>query len=201
MLVDYKKNNELPNKNGISAENAIQAVKTLLQYIGENPSREGLLETPQRVCRAFLEMTEGYSQNPHEILSTTFHADTNEMILLKDIDYVSCCEHHLLTFTGKVHIAYIPSRNKIVGLSKLARIVDVFARRLQVQERLTEQIAQSIQKVLQPLGVAVVVEGKHSCMCVRGARKQNSTMVTSSWLGQFQTTPASRNEFLTLLKN
>ncbi|APJ03911.1 GTP cyclohydrolase I FolE [Silvanigrella aquatica] len=185
--------------NNVSAEAATEAVKTLLRYIGENPKRDGLLDTPDRFCRSLIEMTEGYALNPEEILATTFESDSDEMVLLKDIEFNSLCEHHLLSFAGKAHIAYLPSGGRIVGLSKLARIVDVYAQRLQVQERLTQQIANAINKYLKPDGVAVVVEGIHSCMCVRGVRKQNSTMITSSMLGQFRESMASRNEFMSLI--
>ena len=188
-----------PSANNVSAESATEAVKTLLRYIGENPKREGLLDTPDRFCRALIEMTEGYSTNAEEILSTTFESESDEMVLLKNIEYTSLCEHHLLNFSGKAHVAYIPSNGKIVGLSKLARVVDVYAQRLQIQERLTQQIANAINKYLNPQGVAVVVEGIHSCMCVRGVRKQNSTMITSAMLGQFRDSAASRNEFMSLI--
>lgn len=186
--------------NGVSAQEAREAVKTLLRYVGENIYRDGLLDTPNRYCRALLEMTEGYSKNPEDILTTTFEAQFDEMVLLKDIDYTSMCEHHLLSFTGKAHIAYLPSQGRIVGLSKLARLVDTFAQRLQVQERLTQQIAEAIQKYLQPHGVAVVVEGAHSCMCVRGVRKHQTAMVTSYMLGDFKTSAATRNEFMQLIQ-
>lgn len=185
--------------NNVSAEAATEAVRTLLRYVGENPNREGLEDTPDRFCRALLEMTEGYSSSPEQILSTTFESDSDEMILLKDIEFTSLCEHHLLSFTGKAHIAYIPSNGKIVGLSKLARIVDLFSQRLQVQERLTQQVANAIDKYLKPQGVAVVFEGIHSCMCVRGVRKQHSTMLTSAMHGQFRDSLASRNEFMSLI--
>lgn len=185
--------------NGISAQKAKEAVEILLRYIGENPARDGLLNTPDRVCRSFLEMTEGYSLDYKEILSTTFESNSDENIVLKDITFASMCEHHLLSFTGRAHIGYIPRDGRIVGLSKLARVVDVFAKRLQVQERMTEQIAQAIQDVLNPRGVAVVVEGLHSCMCVRGVNKNGATMITSCLLGDFRNNPASRNEFLSLI--
>ncbi len=185
--------------NNISAEKATEAVRTLLLYIGENPNREGLIDTPDRFCRALIEMTEGYSTNPEEILSTTFESESDEMVLVKNIEFNSLCEHHLLSFAGKAHIAYIPTDGKIVGLSKLARIVDVFSQRLQVQERLTQQVANAINKYLRPQGVAVVFEGVHSCMCVRGVRKQNSTMITSAMHGQFRDSLASRNEFMSLI--
>lgn len=185
--------------NGISSQQAKDAVTTLLRYMGENPSREGLVKTPDRFCRALLEMTEGYSLDYNEILSTTFESNSDENIVLKDIDFASMCEHHLLSFTGKVHIGYIPRDGRIVGLSKLARVVDVFAKRLQVQERMTEQIAKAIHSVLTPRGVAVVVEGVHSCMCVRGVNKNGATMITSYMLGDFRENFASRNEFLSLI--
>lgn len=186
--------------NGVTAENARQAVQTLLRYVGENPSRDGLSETPDRYCRALLEMTEGYTEDPALILSKTFDADADEMVVLKNIEFSSLCEHHLLQFTGHAHVAYLPSHGRIVGLSKLARVVEAFARRLQVQERLTQQIANAISTHLQPRGVAVVIEAAHSCMCVRGVRKQNSMMVTSSMLGDFRTLPATRSELMCLLK-
>lgn len=185
--------------NNISAEKATEAVRTLLQYIGEDPKREGLLNTPDRFCRALLEMTEGYSMHPEEILATTFESESDEMVLVKDIEFHSLCEHHLLSFSGKAHIAYIPNNGRIVGLSKLARIVDTFAQRLQVQERLTQQVANAINKYLKPQGVAVVFEGQHSCMCVRGVKKQNSYMLTSAMHGQFRDSLASRNEFMSLI--
>lgn len=185
--------------NNVSAESATEAVRTLLRYVGESPDREGLEDTPDRFCRALLEMTEGYASSPEQILSTTFESDSDEMVLLKDIEFTSLCEHHLLSFTGKAHIAYIPSNGKIIGLSKLARIVDLYAHRLQVQERLTQQVANAIEQYLKPQGVAVVFEGLHSCMCVRGVRKQNSTMITSAMLGQFRNSLASRNEFMSFI--
>lgn len=185
--------------NGVTAESARQAVQTLLRYIGENPSRDGLIETPDRYCRALLEMTEGYMEDPATILNKTFEAEADEMVVLKNIEFSSVCEHHLLQFTGKAHVAYLPANGKIVGLSKLARVVEAFARRLQVQERLTQQIANAISTHLQPRGVAVVIEAAHSCMCVRGVRKQNSMMITSSMLGDFRTLPATRSELMCLL--
>lgn len=187
--------------NGVDSARALDAVKTLLRYIGEDPNRNGLLETPDRFCRALLEMTSGYRQNPEEILSTTFSTDSDGIVLLKDIEFSSLCEHHLLGFKGKVHIGYIPNNGKIVGLSKLARIVDTFANRLQVQERLTDQIAQAIQTHLKPSGVGVVIEASHSCMCMRGIKKQNSVMITSSMLGDFRTSHTTRAEFMALVKN
>ena len=185
--------------NGIDANEAREAVRTLLRYMGEDPEREGLNETPDRVCRAWLEMTEGYRMNAEKVLSTTFEGTSDEMIVLKDIEFTSCCEHHLLTFAGKAHVAYLPSKGRIVGLSKLARIVDVYAKRLQVQERMTQQIADAVKTRLNPAGVAVVIEGQHSCMCVRGVRKQGAHMVTSSLHGVFRDNASTRAEFMSLI--
>lgn len=187
------------DNNGVNAEDAREAVRTLLRYMGEDPDRDGLMETPDRVCRAWVEMTEGYRVNPEQVLSTTFEGTSDEMIILKDIEFTSCCEHHLLNFNGRAHVAYLPSKGRIVGLSKLARIVDVYSKRLQVQERMTQQIAHSIIKSLAPHGVAVVVEGQHSCMCVRGVRKQGATMMTSSLHGVFRENAATRAEFMSLI--
>lgn len=185
--------------HGVCAHEATQAVRTLLRYMGENVDRDGLGDTPHRYCRALLEMTSGYDESPEEILQTTFEASCDEMIILKNIDYSSLCEHHLLSFTGKAHVAYLPSQGRIVGLSKLARVVDMFARRLQVQERLTQQIAQAIDQQLRPHGVAVVMEGLHSCMCVRGVRKHGASMITSHMTGDFKNRPETRNEFMQLI--
>lgn len=187
------------DNNGIQAEEAREAVRTLLKYIGEDPDRDGLTETPDRVCRAWVEMTEGYRMSAENVLSTTFEGSSDEMVVLKDIEFTSCCEHHLLTFSGRAHVAYLPSQGRIVGLSKLARIVDVFSKRLQVQERMTQQIAESIKTNLKPHGVAVVIEGQHSCMCVRGVRKQGATMITSSVHGVFRDNAATRAEFMSLI--
>lgn len=188
-----------PDSNGVSADEARQAVETLLKYMGEDPSREGLLNTPDRVCRAWLELTEGYTKNPIDILATTFDGNSEEMIVLKDIEYTSVCEHHLLAFAGRAHVAYIPAGGRIVGISKLARIVDVYAKRLQVQERMTQQIAEAIKLNLNPAGVAVVIEGVHTCMCYRGVKKSGSTMVTSHLLGGFRDAAATRAEFMSLI--
>lgn len=186
--------------NDVSADDVRKAVTTLLRYIGEDPSRDGLQETPDRVARAWLEMTDGYAIRPEKILSTTFEGSSDEMVLLKNIEFNSLCEHHLLPFTGKAHVAYLPSGGRIVGLSKLARIVDVFAHRLQVQERMTDQIADAIAHHLKPSGVAVVVEGVHSCMCLRGVRKNGAAMITSSLRGVFRSDNATRAEFMSLIQ-
>ena len=178
---------------------AEEAVVTLLQYIGEDPERDGLAGTPERVVRAWRELTAGYADDPAEILSRTFEETSDEMIILRGISFHSMCEHHLLPFIGKVHVAYMPHR-KIVGLSKIPRLVDMYARRLQVQERLTTQIANTLNEVLQPRGVAVVMEAVHLCMLMRGVEKQNSKAVTSAMLGAFRDRPETRAEFMELIK-
>lgn len=175
-------------------------VETILNEIGENPSREGLLKTPKRVARAYEYLTSGYHKDIHKVLNDAiFTENYDEMVLVKDIDFYSMCEHHMLPFFGKVHIAYIPD-GKIVGLSKLPRIVDVFARRLQVQERMTKEIADTINEYLKPKGVAVVSEAFHMCMMMRGVEKQNSSTTSSSMLGVFKDDPKTRLEFLSLIR-
>ena len=170
----------------------------VLMKLGENPEREGLLKTPERVAKAFQFLTHGYDLDPAEILnSALFHEAYDEMVIVKDIEVYSLCEHHMLPFFGKAHIAYIPN-GKIVGLSKVPRVVDAFARRLQVQERLTTEIRDCIQKVLQPKGVAVVIEASHMCMQMRGVQKQNSTTTSSSFTGAFEK-DSTRKEFINLL--
>ena len=180
-------------------EHLIEPVRTLLKGVGEDPRREGLAKTPERFVRAMDFLTSGYRKDPRQILEKAlFHESYDDMVVVKDIEIYSLCEHHLLPFFGRIHIGYIPN-GKIVGLSKLARLADVFARRLQVQERLTEEVAATLNEVLQPRGVAVVVEAKHLCMVMRGVEKQNSWMVTSSMLGEFRENEATRKEFLTLV--
>tara|TARA_B100000575_G_C23133392_1_gene657856 strand:+ start:430 stop:1023 length:594 start_codon:yes stop_codon:yes gene_type:complete len=172
----------------------------ILHLLGENQNREGLLKTPERASKAMKFLTEGYEKDPKQILqSAMFKEDYNEMVIVKDIELYSLCEHHLLPFFGKAHIAYIPN-GQIVGLSKLPRVVDVFSRRLQVQERLTEQILDCINKTLKPKGVAVVIEASHMCMMMRGVQKQNSTTTTSGFRGAFKNTD-TRNEFLNLIQS
>lgn len=174
--------------------------RRMLELIGENPEREGLMKTPERVARAILDTTSGYNEDPCAILrGAMFKEDYSQMVIVKDIDFYSLCEHHILPFFGKVHVAYIPN-GYITGLSKIARVVDVFARRLQVQERLTLQIKECIQETLNPLGVMVVVEAQHLCMQMRGIKKQNSVTTTSDFCGAFNQAK-TREEFMNLLRN
>ncbi len=175
-------------------------IRDILRALGEDPDREGLQKTPQRVAQALSFLTRGYAMDPEKVINDAlFTEDYEEMIVQKDIDFYSLCEHHLLPFFGKAHVAYIP-HHKIVGISKLARLVDIFARRLQVQERLTNQIATTIMERLDALGVAVVIEAEHLCMRMRGVEKQNSYVITSSLLGAFRTRQDTRQEFMTLLR-
>ncbi len=171
----------------------------LLKEIGEDPEREGLRRTPVRFRRALEFLTHGYQQDPQKILDgAVFEESYNEMLLVKDIDFYSLCEHHMLPFFGVAHVAYIPD-GRIVGLSKVARLVEVYSRRLQVQERLTQQIASQLQQALKPRGVAVVLEAQHLCMMMRGVQKQNSYAITSAMLGEFETDPKTRSEFMQLI--
>jgi len=175
------------------------AIRSILSAIGEDPHREGLIGTPGRVKRSFEYLMQGYRQDPHEILkSAIFTEECNHMIIVRDIEIYSMCEHHMLPFFGKCHIGYI-ARNKVYGVSKLARLVDCFARRLQVQERLTQQIAANLMEPINAEGVGVVIEAQHLCMMMRGVVKQNSKMVTSAMLGSFLNENATRNEFLRLI--
>jgi len=177
-----------------------RSVEQMLKELGEDVHREGLERTPARVAAAMRYLTSGYSMNPHDILNDAlFVEEYDEMVVVKDIDMTSLCEHHLLPFVGKCHVAYMPHR-KIVGLSKIPRLVDMYARRLQVQERLTTQIANTLNEVLQPRGVAVVIEAVHLCMLMRGVEKQNSKAVTSAMLGGFRDRPETRAEFMELIK-
>ncbi|MEW6097243.1 MAG: GTP cyclohydrolase I FolE [bacterium] len=178
-----------------------QLIKQLLISLGEDPDREGLKKTPIRVEESLKFLTSGYKIEVEEVFKeATFVEDYDEMVLVKDVDFYSMCEHHLLPFYGKCHIAYIPDK-KIVGLSKLVRLVEIFSRRLQVQERLTTQIAQTIKEYLTPIGVGVVIEAYHLCMMMRGVQKQNSQIITSSMLGIFRQKQSTRMEFMSLLKN
>ncbi len=176
------------------------AIRLLLRLIGEDPNREGLRRTPTRVTRSLQFLTAGYRQDPAKILNRYFKVKQDEMVIVKDIDVFSLCEHHLLPFVGKCHVAYMP-KDKIIGLSKIPRLVDCFARRLQVQERLTTQIAEALNEHLQPLGVACVIEASHLCMMMRGVQKQNAKAITSSMLGVFRASDKTRSEFLTLIRS
>lgn len=182
-------------------EEAEEAVRTLIRWAGDDPTREGLLDTPKRVTKSFTEFFSGYEINPADVLQRTFQEveGYDEMIVLRDIDFSSHCEHHMVPFTGRVHIAYIPN-DKVLGLSKLARLVDVYAKRLQIQEKFTAQIANTLNDLLKPRGVAVVVEAKHMCMTMRGVQKTGSVMQTSHLLGLFRSDPRTRQEFFSLLK-
>ena len=176
-------------------------VRTILTLVGEDPGREGLVKTPERVARALRFLTKGYAEDPRAVINgALFTEDYQEMIVLKDLDFFSLCEHHILPFFGKAHVAYIP-KHRIVGISKLARLVEVYARRLQVQERLTTQIANMLMDQLDPLGVAVVLEAEHLCMRMRGVEKQNSIVLTSAMLGAFRSQQETRQEFMTLINN
>ena len=183
-----------------SREEAEAAVRTLLRWSGEDPDREGLLDTPARVVRSYEEFFSGYADDPVEYLQRTFEETEgyDELVLLRDIRFVSHCEHHMVPIIGKLHIGYLPS-NRVVGISKLARVAEAYAKRLQIQEKLTAQIANCINDVLQPKGVAVVVEAQHQCMTTRGILKSGVTMMTSRMLGEFRDNPETRREFLSLI--
>jgi GTP cyclohydrolase IA len=177
-----------------------QHVKAIIEALGENPRREGLRDTPKRAAKALRFLTQGYEQKLETLLNKAiFKTHNDEMVIVRDIELYSLCEHHLLPFIGRAHVAYLPD-GKVIGLSKIPRIVDMFARRLQIQENLTRQIADSVQKVTGAKGVGVVIEAKHLCMMMRGVEKQNSSMTTSAMLGRFREDPRTRTEFLTLIR-
>jgi GTP cyclohydrolase I len=186
----------------VTKQQAEDAVRTLLAWAGEDPTREGLLDTPKRVVEAYGDWYSGYNEDPREFLERTFKevAGYDEMIVLRDIEFESHCEHHMAPIIGKAHVGYLPD-GKVVGISKLARVVETYARRFQVQEKMTAQIAGCIQDVLQPLGVAVVVEGAHECMTTRGIHKRGVSMVTSKMLGSFRDDARTRSEFLRFIRN
>ena len=196
----------LPLKSRLPADDLAQIdskelIREILRRVGEDPDREGLRQTPARIVRSWKEIYGGYEQRTDDVLVTQFQADQyDEMVLLRDIEFYSTCEHHMLPFHGKAHIGYLPNE-KVVGLSKLARVLDIYARRLQIQERMTYQIAAELQRVLRPKGVAVMIEAKHQCVCCRGVRKQEGEMVTSCMIGAFKENPATRSEFLALAKS
>ncbi|MGN6224321.1 GTP cyclohydrolase I FolE [Pseudoxanthomonas beigongshangi] len=185
----------------VSQEQAEDAVRVLLEWAGEDPAREGLLDTPKRVAKAYRDWFSGYRMDPREYLARTFEevAGYDEMIVLRDIEFESHCEHHMAPIIGKAHVGYLPN-GKVVGISKLARVVDVYARRFQVQEKLTAQIAQCIQDVLQPRGVGVVIDGAHECMTTRGVHKRGVSMITSKMLGEFREDARTRAEFLRFIE-
>lgn len=182
------------------AESFFEGIKDMIQLAGDDPGRDGLKETPFRVLKAFMEYTKGYSQDPEEILGKSFDVVYDELVLIKDIPFNSLCEHHFAPFFGKAHVAYIPQKNVITGLSKFARLTDAYAQRFQVQERLTAQIADTVEKVLQPLGCAVIIEAEHYCMCGRGVKKKGAATITSSMRGVFRTNDAARAELMQLIK-
>ena len=186
----------------VHGEDALEnLVVRALDEIGEDPSREGLTRTPKRVAKSLRYLTSGYRQDPDKVLNDAlFSVSYDEMVIVRDIEVFSLCEHHLLPFFGRCHVAYLPNR-KVIGLSKIPRLVDVFARRLQVQERLTTQIAETIMEKVRPRGVGVIIEARHLCMIMRGVEKQNSVAVTSAMLGSFRNNAQTRNEFLNLVRN
>ncbi|MDO8519803.1 MAG: GTP cyclohydrolase I FolE [Deltaproteobacteria bacterium] len=178
-----------------------ESVKTLLTSLGENPKRQGLNKTPRRVAEALHFLTKGYQENPTKVINDAIFTEKHdEMIVIKDIVLYSLCEHHLLPFFGRAHVAYLPNR-RVIGLSKIARLVEIYARRLQVQERMTQQIAETLQKALRPKGTAVVIEAEHLCMQMRGVQKRGSVMVTSAMLGAFRINVATRVEFISIIRN
>ena len=200
--IDFTAPAAKPTPNRPSREEAEHAVRTLLRWAGDDPGREGLADTPARVAKAYQDWFSGYDQDPEAYLARTFEevAGYDDMVVLKDIRFESHCEHHLAPIIGRAHVGYLPSR-RVVGISKLARVVDAFARRLQVQEKMNAQIAHCIQKVLEPKGVAVVIEAAHQCMTTRGVHKSGVTMVTSTMLGAFRENDVTRREFLTIIGN
>jgi len=191
-------NNQVTNKP--SREEAEEAVRILLKYAGEDPAREGLLDTPKRVVKSYDEFYKGYNENPHEYLSRTFEevSGYDEMVVLRDIPFESHCEHHMAPIIGKAHVGYLP-KNKVVGISKLARVVETYAKRLQVQEKMTAEIADCIQDILEPYGVGVVIQATHECMSTRGVHKHGVSMVTSRMAGAFREDEKTRREFLAVV--
>ncbi len=192
----------MSKKDDVTREQAESAVRTLIQWAGDDPDREGMLDTPKRVANAYKDWFSGYSEDPHDFLNRTFSEveDYDEMVTLRAIDFESHCEHHIALITGKAYVAYLP-KNRVVGISKLARVVDTYARRFQVQEKMTAQIANSIEEVLQPKGVGVVIVARHACMTTRGVHKSGVDMVTSTMTGSFRKNEATRIEFMNTIGN
>jgi GTP cyclohydrolase I len=189
------------SETSLAAANTQDLLRELLVRLGEDPDRDGLMKTPERMQKALEYLTKGSKEEPNSVLTGAFFdVSYDEMVIVKDIEMFSLCEHHILPFFGKVHVAYIPN-GKVVGLSKIPRLVDIFARRLQIQERLTVQIAETIQDAIQPLGVGVVIEARHLCVMMRGVEKQHSSAVTSHMLGTFRSSDKTREEFLSLIRN
>lgn len=189
------------SETSLAAANTQDLLRELLVRLGEDPDRDGLMKTPERMQKALEYLTKGSKEDPNSVLTDAlFDVSYDEMVIVKDIEMFSLCEHHILPFFGKVHVAYIPN-GKVVGLSKIPRLVDIFARRLQIQERLTVQIAETIQDAIQPLGVGVVIEARHLCVMMRGVEKQHSSAVTSHMLGTFRSSDKTREEFLSLIRN
>ena len=192
----------MSKKDDVTREQAESAVRTLIQWAGDDPNREGMLDTPKRVANAYKDWFSGYSEDPNDFLNRTFSEveDYDEMVTLRAIDFESHCEHHIALITGKAYVAYLP-KNRVVGISKLARVVDTYARRFQVQEKMTAQIANSIEEVLQPKGVGVVIVARHACMTTRGVHKSGVDMVTSTMTGSFRKNEATRIEFMNTIGN
>jgi GTP cyclohydrolase I len=200
-IPDFSQLNLPPSAEKLAELNIRASVHNILENIGERPDREGLLRTPERVARMFNELTEGYHVDPEKMINgALFDVDYDEMVIVKDIDFYSLCEHHLLPFYGRAHVSYIPN-GKVIGLSKIPRIVEMFARRLQIQEQMTSQIANFLQETLQPQGVAVVVEGMHMCSMMRGVKKANASMKTSKMLGAFKEQAGIRQEFISQINS
>src|SRR5580700_5160157 len=200
IMVRKPKSNALLEPEGLKEFSTEEMYRELLRRMGEDPGRDGLLATPSRVEKSMAHLTKGYHEDPNQLLrGALFDVDYDEMVIVKDVEMFSLCEHHMLPFFGKVHVAYIPN-GKVIGLSKVPRLIELFSRRLQIQERLTTQIAETIQKVIEPQGVGVVIEARHLCMMMRGVEKQHSAAVTSSMLGCFRSEEETRSEFLSLIR-
>jgi|TARA_B100001540_G_C15645019_1_gene568406 GTP cyclohydrolase I len=201
-IIEIQLDKKMSKKDDVTREQAESAVRTLIQWAGDDPDREGMLDTPKRVANAYKDWFSGYNEDPHDFLNRTFSEveDYDEMVTLRAIDFESHCEHHIALITGKAYVAYLP-KNRVVGISKLARVVDTYARRFQVQEKMTAQIANSIEEVLQPKGVGVVIVARHACMTTRGVHKSGVDMVTSTMTGSFRKNEATRIEFMNTIGN